>query len=124
MIRLPPRSTRTDTLFPYTTLFRARCCYLLGPLMPAFFRLIRLVTTISRIYTLMSRMIPSTELILMAGNPTLSWLDAITHFFRQQMSATGVAYKLTSRQSPTLLPAWRSLSTFWMGHRRHRERRR
>src|SRR3546814_18216120 len=28
MIRLPPRSTRTDTLFPYTTLFRskeARC---------------------------------------------------------------------------------------------------
>src|SRR3546814_3607833 len=28
MIRLPPRSTRTDTLFPYTTLFRSphRCC--------------------------------------------------------------------------------------------------
>src|SRR3546814_7214966 len=34
MIRRPPRSTRTDTLFPYTTLFRspflstptARCC--------------------------------------------------------------------------------------------------
>src|SRR3546814_3683659 len=27
MIRLPPRSTRTDTLFPYTTLFRSclRC---------------------------------------------------------------------------------------------------
>src|SRR3546814_17949184 len=24
MIRLPPRSTLTDTLFPYTTLFRAR----------------------------------------------------------------------------------------------------
>src|SRR3546814_5619006 len=23
MIRLPPKSTRTDTLFPYTTLFRA-----------------------------------------------------------------------------------------------------
>src|SRR3546814_6468580 len=30
MIRRPPRSTRTDTLFPYTTLFRShakRCCY-------------------------------------------------------------------------------------------------
>src|SRR3546814_8086164 len=36
MIRRPPRSTRTDTLFPYTTLFRsaaasapfrARCCH-------------------------------------------------------------------------------------------------
>src|SRR3546814_8881164 len=24
MIRLPPRTTRTDTLFPYTTLFRSR----------------------------------------------------------------------------------------------------
>src|SRR3546814_5789738 len=24
-IRLPPRSTRTDTLFPYTTLFRSHC---------------------------------------------------------------------------------------------------
>src|SRR3546814_3876846 len=34
MIRRPPRSTRTDTLFPYTTLFRSRpararaCCRL------------------------------------------------------------------------------------------------
>src|SRR3546814_10625574 len=26
MIRLPPRSTRTDTLFPYTTLFRSDHC--------------------------------------------------------------------------------------------------
>src|SRR3546814_6211502 len=25
MIRRPPRSTRTDTLFPYTTLFRSLC---------------------------------------------------------------------------------------------------
>src|SRR3546814_17726407 len=25
MIRRPPRSTRTDTLFPYTTLFRSNC---------------------------------------------------------------------------------------------------
>src|SRR3546814_15785216 len=34
MIRRPPRSTRTDTLFPYTTLFRSRFtrhpCRLLG----------------------------------------------------------------------------------------------
>src|SRR3546814_20247025 len=30
MIRRPPRSTRTDTLFPYTTLFRSR----LGPVRP------------------------------------------------------------------------------------------
>src|SRR3546814_7879183 len=26
MIRRPPRSTRTDTLFPYTTLFRSDTC--------------------------------------------------------------------------------------------------
>src|SRR3546814_19707169 len=28
MIRRPPRSTRTDTLFPYTTLFRSECAFL------------------------------------------------------------------------------------------------
>src|SRR3546814_9535355 len=28
MIRRPPRSTRTDTLFPYTTLFRSEALYL------------------------------------------------------------------------------------------------
>src|SRR3546814_9770094 len=27
MIRRPPRSTRTDTLFPYTTLFRSHCIH-------------------------------------------------------------------------------------------------
>src|SRR3546814_15822346 len=30
MIRLPPRSTRTDTLFPYTTLFRSKTTYVAG----------------------------------------------------------------------------------------------
>src|SRR3546814_3520346 len=30
MIRRPPRSTRTDTLFPYTTLFRAVLAALMG----------------------------------------------------------------------------------------------
>src|SRR3546814_17646589 len=29
MIRRPPRSTRTDTLFPHTTLFRSRVMYAL-----------------------------------------------------------------------------------------------
>src|SRR3546814_6242463 len=31
MIRRPPRSTRTDTLFPYTTLFRSTCRPALAP---------------------------------------------------------------------------------------------
>src|SRR3546814_2944841 len=30
MIRRPPRSTRTDTLFPYTTLFRSQPLFLLA----------------------------------------------------------------------------------------------
>src|SRR3546814_16480681 len=34
MIRRPPRSTRTDTLFPYTTLFRSRALHAqLSPLL-------------------------------------------------------------------------------------------
>src|SRR3546814_2327178 len=32
MIRRPPRSTRTDTLFPYTTLFRSDTTIVLPPL--------------------------------------------------------------------------------------------
>src|SRR3546814_20695073 len=31
MIRRPPRSTRTDTLFPYTTLFRSHLSSVHGP---------------------------------------------------------------------------------------------
>src|SRR3546814_18978847 len=31
MIRRPPKSTRTDTLFPYTTLFRSACMRVSGP---------------------------------------------------------------------------------------------
>src|SRR3546814_8924702 len=34
MIRRPPRSTRTDTLFPYTTLFRSHYRPVLGTLIP------------------------------------------------------------------------------------------
>src|SRR3546814_14701041 len=33
MIRRPPRSTRTDTLFPYTTLFRSVASALYGPML-------------------------------------------------------------------------------------------
>src|SRR3546814_9781639 len=34
MIRRPPRSTRTDTLFPYTTLFRSRARLCRGDRVP------------------------------------------------------------------------------------------
>src|SRR3546814_1852649 len=36
MIRRPPRSTRTDTLFPYTTLFRSLLSVVVGRLLPPF----------------------------------------------------------------------------------------
>src|SRR3546814_15725923 len=36
MIRRPPRSTRTDTLFPYTTLFRSRLSLVAGALPAGF----------------------------------------------------------------------------------------
>src|SRR3546814_11777704 len=35
MIRRPPRSTRTDTLFPYTTLFRSRTFFIATALVRA-----------------------------------------------------------------------------------------
>src|SRR3546814_4335418 len=38
MIRRPPRSTRTDTLFPYTTLFRSEQCPAHGTLCEAWCR--------------------------------------------------------------------------------------
>src|SRR3546814_2516728 len=42
MIRRPPRSTRTDTLFPYTTLFRTE--YQLRQLQAEFARAARILT--------------------------------------------------------------------------------
>src|SRR3546814_2519834 len=42
MIRRPPRSTRTDTLFPYTTLFRSEQCPAHGTLCEAWCRSILL----------------------------------------------------------------------------------
>src|SRR3546814_7899570 len=43
MIRRPPRATRTDTLFPYTTLFRSDPLGRLGYLQSMSFRACRLV---------------------------------------------------------------------------------
>src|SRR3546814_17595977 len=45
MLRRPPRSTRTDTLFPYTTLFRSE--FSGETLMASVTRLKRLVMTVS-----------------------------------------------------------------------------
>src|SRR3546814_6586000 len=53
MIRRPPRSTRTDTLFPYTTLFRSSSCACSLPTSAsAIARRDRLVITASALGTL------------------------------------------------------------------------
>src|SRR3546814_5885498 len=44
MIRRPPRSTRTDTLFPYTTLFRSACDLRAGHRLHLFDRIVGLPT--------------------------------------------------------------------------------
>src|SRR3546814_20687450 len=43
MIRRPPRSTRTDTLFPYTTLFRSLSWLRNAPQSPAERNILRLI---------------------------------------------------------------------------------
>src|SRR3546814_4648470 len=43
MIRRPPRSTRTDTLFPYTTLFRSILEWPTGPVEESLARTLRLI---------------------------------------------------------------------------------
>src|SRR3546814_11029346 len=56
MIRLPPSSTRTDTLFPYTTLFRSNMERLLRGLRPHLFsRDIGHANAGGRVYVLQQR---------------------------------------------------------------------
>src|SRR3546814_5744921 len=62
MIRRPPRSTRTDTLFPYTTLFRSITHMFVVPTM--FVRLLALPEAVRRKYDL-----SSLENVLHAGAP-------------------------------------------------------
>src|SRR3546814_4880079 len=47
MIRLPPRSTRTDTLFPYTTLFRSSTMFLEQDARVSVDQLLRGIATVS-----------------------------------------------------------------------------
>src|SRR3546814_1547060 len=61
MIRRPPRSTRTDTLFPYTTLFRSKLICAPRP-SPVF-------TACSTQYSLMTGSMPG-----MAASTRLTWV--------------------------------------------------
>src|SRR3546814_12699308 len=50
MLRQPPRSTRTDTLFPYPTLFRSPCHRSLGRLALVFMVALPLVALLSALH--------------------------------------------------------------------------
>src|SRR3546814_1216143 len=70
MIRRPPRSTRTDTLFPYTTLFRSYTArWLVGIAAMAM-----LVAILSGIVT--HKKILADFFLLRFGKGQRSWLDA------------------------------------------------
>src|SRR3546814_17494019 len=56
MIRRPPRSTRTDTLFPYTTLFRSE-----GPTPGPY--------GLSNLHARLGRMVPGHALLHDSGRP-------------------------------------------------------
>src|SRR3546814_7638062 len=69
MIRRPPRSTRTDTLFPYTTLFRSVCLS-----DPAHVTLWRSDATKPVILTVTRPSDGATRTVEWAsGEPTVSW---------------------------------------------------
>src|SRR3546814_19703643 len=64
MIRRPPRSTRTDTLFPYTTLFRSDLMLLSVP--DVYERMLELVAAAQRGYS-------PKRIILLSDTPTLTY---------------------------------------------------
>src|SRR3546814_1270999 len=91
MIRRPPRSTRTDTLFPYTTLFRS--------FQPCFFQQL----TAGRFYRIDVRRTSS------FGNfptPLVQWKTVLTYqpgvqlFIQRQNSDGGVLERYFSVDAP------------------------
>src|SRR3546814_860404 len=65
MIRRPPRSTRTDTLFPYTTLFRSFLLRRIAVLIPTFIG-------VSIIAFSFIRMLPGDPVALLSGERVMS----------------------------------------------------
>src|SRR3546814_20734612 len=91
MIRRPPRSTRTDTLFPYTTLFRSNDKVELAELIYRFFAAVDIKKSID---TIISCVTEASELDYSAfGYGSYRGHDVITSTFVESifpMTASGV----------------------------------
>src|SRR3546814_7593397 len=75
MIRRPPRSTRTDTLFPYTTLFRSRAQQQLGEIDDTLTIALQLIRGVDahelalRVITLILHMLRTARFFLLRVDP-------------------------------------------------------
>src|SRR3546814_18583784 len=80
MIRRPPRSTRTDTLFPYTTLFRS------PRLVDHVYRHVR---RLPAVVTALMRTRPARSHTQLSVRPTLQRHDGLRPSFREHPNAIG-----------------------------------
>src|SRR3546814_14620819 len=98
MIRRPPRSTRTDTLFPYTTLFRSR-----GSLRR------RSVVTIAGSFSFTVSRPPSTSRVTLTLSPSTLTALAKVPCAQPVSAANGILYGLVGIElglfSPSLFQA-------------------
>src|SRR3546814_12279814 len=113
MIRRPPISTRTDTLFPYTTLFRSEVS-------DALVQLNKLEEQIDRAQSrknILEKAIPNARLLFNSGMAT--YLEVITaqqNALQNELSLTG----LKRRQVNAYILLYRSLGVAYIGSGRHR----
>src|SRR3546814_13144929 len=77
MIRRPPRSTRTDTLFPYTTLFRSGLHGGLGTSPPHEFERLAVVVLVFHLQELAGRAVPEVAVDL-AGELVVLRIDRLS----------------------------------------------
>src|SRR3546814_16997947 len=92
MIRRPPRSTRTDTLFPYTTLFRSNR----GACGGYSARLAQQQMQARRqVCRPMRKLLPGSERF-----------ELVTHMLRERLSPEQIAGKLRSMNIPNLRDAY------------------
>src|SRR3546814_1105826 len=98
MIRRPPRSTRTDTLFPYTTLFRSDVTSAkeIASLNP---RLIKIPSATNQHYELQEYLCKffGGEIHISTGMSTLDEVDSLVEFYETRGRARDVVlYACTS----------------------------